>query len=294
MQKCLHSSHKTGRKRIFAILTIFVIFAVALRWSGNGFSHKNDENYMYLRMYGEEKAKKTATAELQEVAEKIKMNNFDDENSKSECSNEPAVSPVLEESIVEVVDNSGKTFKIELEEYVLGCLIGEMPIVFNSQALMAQSVAVRSFTVNKILYGSKHANGAVCTNPSCCQNYISPEKSGISDELLEKAREAVGATRGVVAVYEGKVINAVYHAGSAEQTKDSLQVWGSGVAYLKSVKSPPEEAEICAEKYSGSSGHGVGMSQQGANILADKGYGYAEILKYYYSSVKLEILKINE
>lgn len=30
-------------------------------------------------------------------------------------------------------------------------------------------------------------------------------------------------------------------------------------------------------------GHGVGMSQQGANGMAGEGYGYAEILEYYYS-----------
>jgi stage II sporulation protein D len=35
-------------------------------------------------------------------------------------------------------------------------------------------------------------------------------------------------------------------------------------------------------------GHGVGMSQHGANILAKQGYSYIEILKYYYTGVEIK------
>ena len=38
-------------------------------------------------------------------------------------------------------------------------------------------------------------------------------------------------------------------------------------------------------------GHGVGMSQAGANGLAKHGYTYSEIIKHYYSGVKIENLK---
>ena len=34
-------------------------------------------------------------------------------------------------------------------------------------------------------------------------------------------------------------------------------------------------------------GHGVGMSQYGANAMAKKGYKYDEILKYYYTGIKI-------
>ena len=34
-------------------------------------------------------------------------------------------------------------------------------------------------------------------------------------------------------------------------------------------------------------GHGVGMSQYGANVMAKKGYNYEEILKYYYKGIKI-------
>ena len=38
-------------------------------------------------------------------------------------------------------------------------------------------------------------------------------------------------------------------------------------------------------------GHGVGMSQYGANGMAKNGYGYKDILKHYYSNC--DIKKIN-
>ncbi len=34
-------------------------------------------------------------------------------------------------------------------------------------------------------------------------------------------------------------------------------------------------------------GHGVGMSQYGANGMANEGYGYKEILKYYYKNIEI-------
>ncbi len=38
-------------------------------------------------------------------------------------------------------------------------------------------------------------------------------------------------------------------------------------------------------------GHGVGMSQTGADSLAKQGYGYQEILKHFYTGI--EITKLN-
>jgi stage II sporulation protein D len=35
-------------------------------------------------------------------------------------------------------------------------------------------------------------------------------------------------------------------------------------------------------------GHGVGMSQYGANNMAKLGYTYEEILKYYYQDIKID------
>lgn len=34
-------------------------------------------------------------------------------------------------------------------------------------------------------------------------------------------------------------------------------------------------------------GHGVGMSQTGADALAKQGYNYEEIIKHYYNNVEI-------
>jgi len=36
-------------------------------------------------------------------------------------------------------------------------------------------------------------------------------------------------------------------------------------------------------------GHGVGMSQYGANTMAEQGIGWREILLHYYTDVEIEI-----
>lgn len=69
----------------------------------------------------------------------------------------------------------------------------------------------------------------------------------------------------------GREIRSLYNLNSASfrfiQSKDSIQIITTGY------------------------GHGVGMSQYGANGMAAKGYSYEDILKHYYTGV--EILKIN-
>lgn len=44
-----------------------------------------------------------------------------------------------------------------------------------------------------------------------------------------------------------------------------------------------DEVKITTKGY----GHGVGMSQYGANGMANNGYNYEEILKYYYKNIKI-------
>lgn len=43
--------------------------------------------------------------------------------------------------------------------------------------------------------------------------------------------------------------------------------------------------------YGGGLGHGAGMSQNGARLLAEQGYGYDEILEYFYKGIRLAILE---
>lgn len=294
MQKCLHSRKK---KNVGVIILKMLLIAVCISVIYVKFGEKtqdktthNPENVKYLNSCGSSTGYGNNPIDAAVSADNEKMNNLKSNNSKSEIIKGKKSTSTMCTDEISIVDKNGNKVKMQLEEYVLGCLIGEMPLSFHPQALMAQCVAIRSFTVNKLVEGSKHGASLACMNPACCQNYMTPSQSGYSEEYLLLAKAAVNATRSVVATWENIPINAVYHAGSSDRTKDSSEVWSGKVEYLKSVKSPEGEDKVCLANYSGSAGHGVGMSQQGANILANRGYSYADILKYYYTGIGLDII----
>lgn len=214
---------------------------------------------------------------------KMEMNNEFAKNSKSFNLYRPSASfDGLGNTSIKVLFSDGRVRNMELEDYIVGCVLGEMPLDFEIQALMAQSVAVRSFTVKRKLDGtSKHRNADVCTDFNCCQCYKSPESVKLTEEKYNKLMNCVKMTKGIIALYDGQPIEAAYHASSGECTLNSEEVWGGKVEYLRSVKSPVGETEIYKNGY----GHRVGMSQHGANLLAKQGFGYTDILKYYYTGI---------
>ena len=211
----------------------------------------------------------------------LKMNNFSDDNAKND--NLTVKNEIFSECKSILVLTGTSITEMPIEEYVTGCVLGEMPLFFEPQALMAQCVAARTFAIRQASGFSKHKNADVCTSPACCQNFISPKKKNLGQENLKKLTDAVNATRGIIALYDGMPIEAVYHASSGSTTLSSEEVWGGRVEYLRSVDAPEgEEALEVSVK-----GHRVGMSQHGANLLAKEGMGYAQILKYYYSGINL-------
>jgi stage II sporulation protein D len=123
-----------------------------------------------------------------------------------------------------------------LAEYLPGVLSAEMPESFPDEALRAQAVAARSFTLYKMAHpdGNKHPDAAVCTDPNCCKAYLPPP-------YTERMTGAVRDTDGVAALYGGEPVLAVFHAASGGRTEACADVWGKDVPYLQSVESPGEE-----------------------------------------------------
>ena len=139
---------------------------------------------------------------------------------------------------------------MELDTYLVGVVLGEMPAYFEEEALKAQAVVARTYALRHHENRMKHPGGAVCTDPGCCQAYVSEtvyvERGGAASDV-EKIRSAVYATSGWVLTYEGKLIDATYFSCSGGRTEDALAVWGEEIPYLQSVESPGEEE---AENYS--------------------------------------------
>lgn len=152
----------------------------------------------------------------------------------------PQVMEEVQRVYIPVVKPDGRLEVMELEEYVCRVVLGEMPMNFEAEALKAQAVATRTYTMRRVQRGDKH-NGAVCTNYACCQAYREPEnylEQGGTQEKLDRLWDAVEQTRGQVLRYNGELITATYFASAGGATEDACAVWGSEVPYLVSVPSP--------------------------------------------------------
>ena len=78
--------------------------------------------------------------------------------------------------------------------------------------------------------------------------------------------------------------------GVASVTVGGVAVKGSELRTLFSLRSANFTVAAGSEGITFSVtgyGHGVGMSQYGANTLAKEGKGYQEILKWYYTGVEI-------
>lgn len=276
-------------------------------------------------------------------------------------------------SVTIKVQIGNKVEKMNLEEYLWGVVAAEMPASFEEEALQAQAIAARTYTLYRMENPSpNHPNADICTDPACCQAWISYQdrltdwSNSTKKEYAKKITDAIEKTKGQVIYYQDKPIMAAFHAASAGITKSAEEVWGKNVAYLQAVKSPetgkqvpnyysvatvtvaafksavqqaypkadlsgkpgkwfgkvgydkgglPETLQVggvtvptaslrslfklrsssltveCDGKkvtfYVTGYGHGVGMSQYGANALAKKGKSAKEILEHYYTGVEI-------
>ena len=262
--------------------------------------------------------------------------------------------------------------EMDFNDYLKGVLIGEMPVSYEIEALKAQAVVARTYTLYKLKNApSKHLQGAdMCDDINCCQAYKTKEYAFASwddeteNEKWAKFEKAVIETSGEVVLYNGQFINAFFHAHSGGKTENVKYLWSNEeIPYLLSVDGNESDmkndsktfskeefeklinskvpnynnnSKILIENYTGSGrvdkvkiedvtlnaselrsmleirstnfrveesgdnitfytvgyGHGVGMSQEGANQMAKDGSNYIDIIKHYYTGV--EISKINQ
>ena len=157
---------------------------------------------------------------------------------------EEVTEPDRELLTVQVLMEDGTIQQQELESYITSVVLREMPAEFEPEALKAQAVVARTYTLRRKKNAGKHAGADICTDPSCCQGYwdvSSYLREGGSQESVNKVSEAVKATRAQVLTYQGKLIEATYFSCSGGMTEDAAAVWGSDLPYLQAVKSPGEE-----------------------------------------------------
>ena len=157
-----------------------------------------------------------------------------------------AAPPYPEPETITVLDGDSLR-EMPLSDYLFGVVAAEMPADFPEEALKAQAVAARSYT----LYceaAHKHGEAAVCTDFACCQAFCGEEalreRWGEEYEARsQKIRAAVEDSAGQVLCYDERPVFAAFHSSSAGQTESCGAIWNP-LPYLVSVSSPETAADV--------------------------------------------------
>ena len=144
---------------------------------------------------------------------------------------------------------TGEVEELPIDEYLYGVVSAEMPANFEMEALKAQAVVARTYTLYQILNGnSKHGEADLCDDYSCCQAWITKDErfakwdENEAQNNWNKIVNAVNSTQGKIITYEGKPIDAFFHSNSGGITETASNVWGGqNFPYLKSVETAGED-----------------------------------------------------
>lgn len=179
------------------------------------------------------------------------VSNYVEQNSNIENNNIVASNYEYSKyNTIKLLHNAtGKIEEIKLDEYLIGVVSAEMPADFEVEALKAQAVVARTYTIYTIIHNNqKHGEADICDNSNCCQAWISKEKrferweEDKRQSNWDKITNAVNTTAGKIITYDGEPINAFFHSNSGGTTEMPINVWGgSGYPYLQVVETSGEE-----------------------------------------------------
>ena len=134
--------------------------------------------------------------------------------------------------------------EMDLETYIMGVVAGEMKNTWPVEALKAQAILARTFTMKFLSSKTSGYEGAdISTDVQEAQAYN-------ADAINDRIREAVNETRGIVMTADGDFTQAWFHAHSGGKTELPTKAldYSEDPAYLKIVESPesdqaPEEVQ---------------------------------------------------
>jgi peptidoglycan hydrolase-like amidase len=134
---------------------------------------------------------------------------------------------------IEIFANSRNTLtavnELPLEQYLLGVVPNELsPATFGQiEALKAQAVAARTYAIKNM--GQYRREGYDVCDTDACQVYMG---AGTEDALTS---QAVEETRGLVALYDNKPINALYTSTCGGRTESAENIFDEKTPYLVST-----------------------------------------------------------
>lgn len=124
--------------------------------------------------------------------------------------------------------------RVEMENYLFGVLACEVNPEWPFEMLKAQAVAARCFALVQ-------SQTKISQDFDLYADTRSQVYKGMGKEH-PRTNEAVKQTRGIVALYQDQVIQAVFSAASGGKTANSEDVWGKSLPYLRSV---PDYDQAC-------------------------------------------------
>ena len=116
------------------------------------------------------------------------------------------------------------------EDYLAGVLNAEISTKWHMEVVKAQSVVSRTFALYK--REKRRESAWYLSAGKFDQVYLGVD---IADD---RGKYAIGATRGIVVSYRGKLAQTFYHSNCGGMTEDPGSIWQYSVPYLR-VKSVP-------------------------------------------------------
>lgn len=122
--------------------------------------------------------------------------------------------------------------ELDLEDYVMGVIAGEVPQDWPLEALKAQAIAARTFAVLKRTEARKRGDSYDLENTSFFQVYQGTER------VNENIVKAVAKTRHEIATFKNAPIMAFFHSNCGGCTSKAVGVWSQNQPYLQPVSCP--------------------------------------------------------
>ncbi len=137
------------------------------------------------------------------------------------------------------IAEEGTVEEMPIEEYIAGVVAGEMDPQWPLEALAAQAIIARTFTLKKIAEsgGVPQHNAHASTNIEEFQAYS-------AEDITDKVREAVRLTRGEIVCCNNQFIHAWFNAYAGPRTAladEGLDFKEGNPPYIQVVESPGEE-----------------------------------------------------
>ncbi|HLG17861.1 MAG TPA: SpoIID/LytB domain-containing protein [Blastocatellia bacterium] len=130
----------------------------------------------------------------------------------------------------------GVTETLSVEEYLLGVLQVEAAAEDELEALKAQAVVSRTYTLKNL--GRHASEGYDLCSSTHCQQYKRTEAAGAIPRSIEAYRRAISETEGqVLADDAGRLADVYFSAACGGMTANIESLWGAkGPSYLRGVR----------------------------------------------------------